>query len=124
MVVPGLYGYVSATKWLVDIEVTRFADFTAYWTDRGFDAEAPIKTFSRIDVPQVVRQARRRQERRRRRRVGADTAASRRSRSSVDDGAWQHARLADADGIDTWRQWVYEWDADPGSHRIAGPRDR
>ncbi len=51
MVVPGLYGYVSATKWLVDMEVTRFDDFTAYWTDRGFDAEAPIKTFSRIDVP-------------------------------------------------------------------------
>jgi DMSO/TMAO reductase YedYZ molybdopterin-dependent catalytic subunit len=51
MVVPGLYGYVSATKWLVDMELTRFDDFTAYWTDRGWDAEAPIKTMSRIDVP-------------------------------------------------------------------------
>jgi len=56
MVVPGLYGYVSATKWLVDMEVTRFADFDAYWTERGFDAEAPIKTFSRIDVPKAFAQ--------------------------------------------------------------------
>ena len=51
MVTPGLYGYVSATKWLVDLEVTRFADFKAYWTTRGYSAEAPIKTSSRIDVP-------------------------------------------------------------------------
>ncbi|HSE70829.1 MAG TPA: molybdopterin-dependent oxidoreductase, partial [Nocardioidaceae bacterium] len=44
MVTPGLYGYVSATKWLVDLEVTRFADFEAYWTTRGYAAQAPIKT--------------------------------------------------------------------------------
>ena len=51
MVVPGLYGYVSATKWLVDLEVTRFADFTAYWTERGWAPQGPVKTESRIDVP-------------------------------------------------------------------------
>ena len=51
MVVPGLYGYVSATKWLVDMEVTRFADFEAYWTPRGWAEQAPIKISSRIDVP-------------------------------------------------------------------------
>ena len=51
MVVPGLYGYVSATKWLVDLEVTRFADFKAYWSTRGYSVKAPIKTSSRIDVP-------------------------------------------------------------------------
>ena len=51
MVVPGLYGYVSATKWVVDLEVTRFADFKAYWSTRGYSVKAPIKTSSRIDVP-------------------------------------------------------------------------
>ena len=56
MVTPGLYGYVSATKWLVDLEVTRFADFKAYWTTRGYSAEAPIKTSSRIDVPRSFAQ--------------------------------------------------------------------
>ncbi|HEY7814423.1 MAG TPA: molybdopterin-dependent oxidoreductase, partial [Nakamurella sp.] len=51
MVVPGLYGFVSATKWVVDLELTTFADATAYWTSRGWSAKAPIKTSSRIDVP-------------------------------------------------------------------------
>ena len=51
MVVPGLYGFVSATKWLVDLEVTRFADFKAYWSTRGYSVKAPIKTSARIDVP-------------------------------------------------------------------------
>ncbi len=51
MIVPGLYGYVSATKWVVDLEVTRFADFTAYWTDRGWSSKGPVKTESRVEVP-------------------------------------------------------------------------
>ena len=51
MIVPGLYGYVSATKWVVDLEVTRFADFTAYWTERGWSPKGPVKTESRVDVP-------------------------------------------------------------------------
>jgi len=51
LVVPGLYGYVSATKWVVDLEVSRFEDFTAYWTGRGWAARGPVKTQSRIDVP-------------------------------------------------------------------------
>ena len=54
-VVPGLYGYVSATKWVVDLKVTTFADETAYWTSRGWSAQAPIKTASRIDVPEELR---------------------------------------------------------------------
>jgi DMSO/TMAO reductase YedYZ molybdopterin-dependent catalytic subunit len=58
MVTPGLYGFVSATKWLVDLEVTRFADFTAYWTSRGYAARAPVKTSSRIDVPRSFAQVR------------------------------------------------------------------
>ncbi|MGN6129751.1 MAG: molybdopterin-dependent oxidoreductase [Nocardioidaceae bacterium] len=117
LVVPGLYGYVSATKWLTDLEVSRFADFEAYWTTRGYAARAPIKTASRIDVPRPF----------------AHVPASRvpvagvawaqdrgidRVEVRVDDGAWQQARLAAEDGIDTWRQWVWEWDATPGSHTL------
>ncbi len=117
LVVPGLYGYVSATKWLVDLEVTRFADFEAYWTSRGYDAEAPIKTSSRIDVPRsfaAVRPGRTPV-------AGVAWAQSTGIRAvevRVDGGAWNEARLAEADGVDTWRQWVWEWDAEPGNHRL------
>jgi hypothetical protein len=109
MVVPGLYGYVSATKWLVDLEVTRFEDFTAYWTDRGWDAQAPIKTASRIDVPRGFASV-----------PGGSTltvagvawaqhTGIERVEVRVDDGPWQRARLATEESTDTWRQWVYEW---------------
>ena len=95
MVVPGLYGYVSATKWLVDLEVTRFADFKAYWSTRGYSVKAPIKTSSRIDVPRSFA------------RVKAGTKVPvagmawsqdrgiRRVEVRVDGGAWQDAELAD-----------------------------
>ncbi|MFY9714812.1 MAG: molybdopterin-dependent oxidoreductase, partial [Microbacterium sp.] len=53
MVVPGLYGYVSATKWLAELKVTTFADDEAYWTPRGYSAEAPIKFSSRLDTPSI-----------------------------------------------------------------------
>ena len=117
LVVPGLYGYVSATKWVTNLEVTRFSDFDAYWTDRGFAEQAPIKTFSRIDVPKSFAQLD----------AGPnpvagvawaqDTGVSK-VEVRVDGGAWQQARLATEDGIDTWRQWVYAWDAEPGSHDL------
>ena len=118
MVVPGLYGYVSATKWVTDIEVTRFDDVTAYWTDRGWAEQAPIKTGSRIDVPAS----------------SAELAAGRQAVAGVawaqgrgidkvevrvDDGDWVTARLGTEDGQDTWRQWVYAWEAEPGSHSLA-----
>ena len=117
MVTPGLYGYVSATKWLVDLEVTRFADFKAYWTTRGYDAEAPIKTSSRIDVPRSFAKVK----------VGKTPIAGvawSQSRGitkvevRVDRGEWVEADLGAEDSIDTWRQWVYYWDATPGSHTI------
>ncbi|EGD40726.1 putative molybdopterin oxidoreductase domain protein, partial [Nocardioidaceae bacterium Broad-1] len=116
MVVPGLYGYVSATKWLTELEVTRFADFRAYWTDRGWSAEGPIKTQCRIDLPgedpdsagEVT--------------VAGVAWAQHRGVSKVevriDDGPWQPATLAAEDSIDTWRQWTYRWDATEGEHRI------
>jgi DMSO/TMAO reductase YedYZ molybdopterin-dependent catalytic subunit len=117
MVTPGLYGYVSATKWLVDLEVTRFADFKAYWTTRGYDAEAPIKTSSRIDVPKSFAKVKAG-------RVPVAGVAWSQSRGiakvevRVDRGEWQEADLGTEDSIDTWRQWVWYWDATPGSHTL------
>ena len=118
MVVPGLYGYVSATKWVTDIEVTRFSDFDAYWTSRGFSEQAPIKTFSRIDVPKSFAQLQ----------AGKNAVAGvawaqntgiARVEVSIDDADWQEAELAGEDSIDTWRQWVFAWDAESGPHNIS-----
>jgi DMSO/TMAO reductase YedYZ molybdopterin-dependent catalytic subunit len=117
MVTPGLYGYVSATKWLVDLEVTRFADFKAYWTTRGYDAEAPIKTSSRIDVPRSFAKV----QAGRTPIAGVAWSQSRgivKVEVRVDRGEWLEADLGVEDSIDTWRQWVYYWDATPGSHTI------
>ena len=117
MVVPGLYGYVSATKWLVDLEVTRFADFKAYWSTRGYSVKAPIKTSSRIDVPKPFQQVRKG-------RVAVAGVAWSQDRGiravevRVDGGPWQRAELAAQDNIDTWRQWMWMWDAETGNHTI------
>jgi DMSO/TMAO reductase YedYZ molybdopterin-dependent catalytic subunit len=118
LVVPGLYGYVSATKWVTDIEVTRFDDFRAYWTDRGWAEQAPIKTASRIDVPAASAEL----EAGRHAVAGVAWAQGRgveRVEVRVDDGTWVEARLGTEDGQATWRQWVYEWDAGPGEHTLA-----
>jgi len=117
MVVPGLYGYVSATKWLTDLEVTKFSDFSSYWTDRGWDAQAPIKTQSRIDVPDSFAHLK----------AGkvpiagvawAQHIGIERVEVRIDGGPWRRAKLGAQDSVDTWRQWVYVWDAVPGSHKI------
>jgi DMSO/TMAO reductase YedYZ molybdopterin-dependent catalytic subunit len=118
MVVPGLYGFVSATKWLVDLEVTQFSKFTAYWTDRGWSAQAPVKTSSRIDVPRSGN------------RVGAGTVpvggvawAQHRGITAVevrvDDGDWQTATLGREPTIDSWVQWRFEWQASAGDHTLT-----
>ncbi|MFF0344657.1 molybdopterin-dependent oxidoreductase [Kribbella sp. NPDC004875] len=118
MVVPGLYGYVSATKWIMDFEVTRFRDFSAYWTDRGWSVEAPIKTSARIDVPTGFANLK----------AGPAVAAGvawaqhrgiAKVEVRVDDGPWQEARLAPVAGIDTWRQWTFRWNATPGTHKLT-----
>jgi DMSO/TMAO reductase YedYZ molybdopterin-dependent catalytic subunit len=117
LVVPGLYGYVSATKWLTEIELTRFADFEHYWEQRGWAEKAPIKLQSRIDVPKGLAT------------VSAGSIAVAgvawaqhvgvgAVEVSIDDGDWEQAELAAEDTIDTWRQWVYQWDATPGRHSI------
>ena len=117
LIVPGLYGYVSATKWLAELRLTTFADYQAFWIVRGWADKAPILTQSRIDVP----------------RGGSSLAAGRvavagvawapdrgvqRVEVRVDEGAWQEARMSTPISDSTWVQWVYEWDATPGSHRL------
>jgi DMSO/TMAO reductase YedYZ molybdopterin-dependent catalytic subunit len=117
MVVPGLYGYVSACKWVTDIKVTTFAGEFAYWAQRGWSQRAPIKTESRIDVPgnaSTVRAGRRP--------VAGVAWAQHKGIEAVevrvDGGSWKKATLAAVPGIDTWRQWVWEWDATRGDHVI------
>jgi DMSO/TMAO reductase YedYZ molybdopterin-dependent catalytic subunit len=118
LVVPGLYGYVSATKWLTEIELTRLGDFDSYWVRRGWAKEAPIKTQSRIDTPRSGASLRTG-------RVpvaGVAWAQSRGIRTvevRVDDGPWRPARLGAGVGDDTWRQWVYDWDVHEGNHTLA-----
>jgi len=115
MVVPGLYGYVSATKWIVDMELTTFDAFDAYWVPRGWSQQAPIKTQSRIDTP-------RSQVRAGEVPVAGVAWAQHKGIAKVevriDDGPWQQAQLSTEDTMDTWRQWLYRWNATSGSHTI------
>lgn len=117
MIVPGLYGYVSATKWLVEIELSSFADFDPYWVRRDWAAEAPIKTFSRIDTPKPLKTV----ASGRTAVAGVAWAQHRgidRVEVRVDEGPWDEAELAPVIGPDTWRQWQWAWDAEPGRHKL------
>lgn len=117
MVVPGLYGYVSATKWVVDLEVSRFDAFDAYWTTRGWSERGPVKVQSRIDVPSRGTSVAAGQVP-----VAGVAWAQHRGIEAVevrvDDGEWQPADLGEVPTADTWRQWVYAWDATPGDHTL------
>lgn len=117
LIVPGLYGYVSATKWLSEIEINRWENAEGYWIPRGWAREAPIKTHSRIDVPRSgssipsgsvtvagVAWAPR---------IGIDLVEVR-----VDDGPWERATLSEDVTDDAWRVWRYDWDAKPGTHSL------
>jgi DMSO/TMAO reductase YedYZ molybdopterin-dependent catalytic subunit len=117
MVVPGLYGYVSACKWITEIELSRFSDFDAYWVPRGWSQQAPIKTQSRIDTPRdgAKRQA------------GPVVIAGvawaqhrgiKKVEVQVDGGPWAEATLAATISSDTWREWSYPWQAPKGRHTI------
>jgi len=117
MIVPGLYGYVSATKWVTKLTLTTFARQRAYWTQRGYSAQAPIKTESRIDVPKPLSQV----EAGRITVAGVAWAPAKgiaKVEVSADNGPWQKATLAASGGIDTWRQWMWGWDARPGLHNL------
>ena len=119
LVVPGLYGYVSACKWVIDIEVTTFQQAAvAYWAQRGWSQQAPIKTESRIDVPGSGSRVRAG-------RVAVAGVAWAQHKGieavevQVDSGPWHEATLATVPNIDTWRQWVWEWeDAGVGQHTV------
>lgn len=118
LVVSGLYGYVSATKWLEAIQLKRWEEFDAYWIPRGWSKEGPIKTQSRIDVPRRGRTVQPGMQPI----AGVAWAQNRgitRVEVNVDDTGWQEAQLGEAISKNTWRQWVLPWDATPGSHTIA-----
>ncbi|MEU7025803.1 molybdopterin-dependent oxidoreductase [Streptomyces sp. NPDC046275] len=120
MVVPGLYGYVSACKWLSSLELTTFAAYDAYWVPRGWSARAPVKTQSRIDTPRPF--ARITAGPRPVAVAGVAWAQHRgvsRVEVRVDDGPWQEAELGAEDSRDTWRQWVFRWPATPGRHVLT-----
>jgi hypothetical protein len=117
MVIPGLYGFISATKWVTKITATTYADDPAYWTVRGWATDAPVLTGSRIDLPE------------RNLSVGRSAIAGvawamdgdgiSRVEVSIDEGPWQDAQLADEPTPRTWRQWWLEWEATPGDHLIT-----
>jgi DMSO/TMAO reductase YedYZ molybdopterin-dependent catalytic subunit len=117
LIIPGLYGYVSATKWLAEIELTTLEAFDAYWVPLGWSKEAPILTQSRIDVPSS----------------GANLHAGpvaiagvawapdrgvSKVEVRVDDGTWQPATISSEISRATWVQWKLAWDAPSGEHRI------
>jgi len=117
LVVSGLYGYVSATKWLSDIELTRLEDVDGYWIPRGWAKDGPVKVQSRIDVPRSSDALS----------AGRTPIAGvawapdrgiRRVEVRIDEGRWSEADLGDAASDATWVQWLLDWDATPGRHRI------
>ena len=117
-IVPGLYGYVSACKWVVEMKVTRFADIEAYWTKRGWAELGPVKMSSRIDVPsnggEVLASGGR---------VGGMAWSQHTGISaveiSVDDGPWEPADIGGVPSTDTWVQWAATIDVEPGDHTLA-----
>ncbi|MFF1379739.1 sulfite oxidase [Streptomyces sp. NPDC058308] len=118
MVVPGLYGYVSACKWIQDIELTTFDAYDSYWVKRGWAQRAPVKTQSRIDTLKPFGRPK----------AGTVMVAGvawaqhrgiGKVEVQVDDGPWQEADLAAEDTRDTWRQWSYAWQATQGSHTVT-----
>jgi DMSO/TMAO reductase YedYZ molybdopterin-dependent catalytic subunit len=120
LVIPGLYGYVSACKWIVDIEVTTYTKAQAYWVPRGWAPQAPVKTESRIDVPagQNPVSAGRTVT------IAGVAWAQHKGIEAVEvrvaNGPWQQARLAEVPGIDSWRQWAYDWHVNvgPGNYTV------
>ncbi|MFI5497249.1 molybdopterin-dependent oxidoreductase [Actinoplanes sp. NPDC051859] len=118
MLTPGLYGYAGSCKWVTELELTTFADFDAYWVRRGWAAQGPVKTASRIDKPQPFATVQ----------AGNATVAGvawaqgrgiRTVEVRVDDRGWEKAELLPVPSSDTWVQWRYEWKATPGPHTLA-----
>ncbi len=119
MVIPGLYGFISATKWLTKLTLTTYDEQTAYWTDRDWATDAPIKISARIDTPKALAEVDKGEVV-----IGGVAWAQERDgvakvQVSIDGGPWKDANLGPDGGNDYWRQWFYKWDADGGSHDIS-----
>src|SRR5690606_6680467 len=118
LVVPGIYGFVGATKWLTQLTLTTYDAETAYWTERDWATDAPIRLSSRIDVPRPFSEIKPGRQL-----VGGVAWAQGngvdRVEVQVDGGAWQPARLGPTVGVDYWRQWHFTWAATSGSHTLA-----
>jgi DMSO/TMAO reductase YedYZ molybdopterin-dependent catalytic subunit len=118
MLIPGLYGYVSACKWLTGIEATTFDAFDSYWVERDWAAEGPIKISSRIDTPAPLREF----PAGRRAIAGVAWAQTRgiaRVEVKIDDAGWVEAELSPEVDADLWRQWVLPYDFPPGRHSVT-----
>jgi hypothetical protein len=120
MVVPGLYGYVSACKWIVDLEATTFAQVQAYWVQGGWAPQGPVRLASRIDTPRTGKKVT----------VGQTVPIAgvawdqhvgvSRVEVQVDRDEWRQARLAPVPSTDSWRQWVLPWTVTtPGQHTVS-----
>lgn len=119
VIVSGIYGYVSATKWITEFEVTTFDKFDAYWVERGWDDKAPIKTMARIDTPRTLAKLAPGTVN-----IGgvawAQTVGISKVEVQIDDGEFTEATLADELNVHTWRLWSMAWEgATPGRHRIT-----
>ncbi|WP_210649597.1 molybdopterin-dependent oxidoreductase [Nocardioides sp. SYSU D00065] len=118
MVVPGLYGFVSACKWITRMTLTTYDAEQAYWTERDWAVDAPIKLSSRVDTPKPLSESP----------AGtvviggiawAQGVGIEKVEVRIDGEAWQQATLGPQVTDDYWRQWYLEWDAEPGQHFIA-----
>ncbi len=118
LVVSGLYGYVSATKWLDRITLTTLEDFNGYWIPRGWAKDGPIKTQTRIDTPRQGEQVQLGVERSIAGVAWAPNIGIRRVEVQVDDGPWMEAELGESLGINAWRQWRLRWTPEGGNHVI------
>lgn len=118
LVTPGIYGYVGACKWVERLTLTTYAEQEAYWTERDWAIEGPIKISSRIDTPEALSRSDAGQ-------IAVAGVAWAQTRGigkvqvRVDGGPWRDAELGPDAGVDYWRQWVYRWDATPGQHSLA-----
>lgn len=119
MIVPGLFGFISATKWVERLTLTTYEERQSYWTERDWDTDAPIKPMTRIDTPKALTE------------IPSGTTVIggvawaqfdggvSKVQVQVDGGRWQDAELGPDVNDVYWRQWFYEWDATEGSHNIA-----
>ena len=118
LITPGLYGFVGATKWLRKLTLTTYAEQSAYWTDRDWATDAPIKISSRIDTPAALSTVKAGKSV-----IGgvawAQTRGIAKVEVRIDGGGWQEAKLGPSAGVDYWRQWYLPWDARPGQHMLA-----